>query len=340
MRSKRPTPRVLSWLLRPPALLYGGIIRARNCYYDRVAGAVLRSALPVISVGNITVGGTGKTPLVIEVVRRLHALGRHPAILTRGYKATPGQEADEVLEFRTALGDVAIVVNPDRVAGAATAEAQPAVDCLVLDDGFQHRRLARDLDIVVLDALDPWGRGAMLPAGRLREPLAGLRRADLFVINRANQVPPEHVLAITDTLHRRGATQPIVTAAIEPDALVLDDTHQLPPTALAGQRVLAVCGLGNPDTFVRLVASLAGAIETAIFADHQHYAPDRVSTIQAAAQRMRATMVVTTRKDWVKLAPLWVGNEPPLARLDVRVVLQSAADAFDACLRRVMERRR
>ena len=146
-----------------------------NRYCDTFAFATHAARLPVISVGNISVGGTGKTPLVIEIVRRLRASGRRPAILTRGYAAKRGQTADEVLEYALAVPETPVVVNPDRTAGAETARLEYGADCVVLDDGFQHRWLRRDLDIVVIDALDPWGGERLLPEGRLREPLHNWR---------------------------------------------------------------------------------------------------------------------------------------------------------------------
>ncbi len=161
----------VQWGLTPLSMVYAAGVGIRNLYYERARGAVHRAAIPVISIGNLTAGGTGKTPFVVEVVRRLRALERNPVILTRGYAAAPGETADEVLEFRETLPGVAVVVDPDRVRGAETAHEQHGADCVVLDDGFQHRRLGRDLDIVVIDTLDPWGGGLILPAGRLREPV-------------------------------------------------------------------------------------------------------------------------------------------------------------------------
>lgn len=327
------------WLLTPLSGIYGGVVCGRNLYYDRVPLAVQYAGGPVISVGNLTAGGTGKTPMVIETVRRLQALGRHPAILTRGYGAGAEQIADEVLEFQDALPDVPVVVSPDRVAGAATAQRDHAADCLVLDDGFQHRRLARNLDIVLIDALHPWGGGWLLPAGRLREPLSSLRRAGLFVITRVNQVEPAAVERIVARLRRRGGDQPILRAAIEADALVRRDGRRTAPGELAGRRVLGVCGIGNPRTFQQLVSALVGReCRSLVFGDHHRYAAADVGAICAAAQRTAAELVVTTRKDWVKLVPLWPAAARELLRLDVRLVLQEPTEHFDARLRQSLEK--
>ncbi len=329
------------WLLSPLSLLYAGVIRGRNLYYDRVSAAVRGAGIPVISVGNLTVGGTGKTPLVIEIVRRLRALGRRPAILTRGYKAGANQIADEVQEFHGALPGVPVVVNPDRVMGAATARDEHEADCLVLDDGFQHRRLARDLDLVLIDALRPWGGRWVLPAGRLREPLSGLQRADAIVITRANQVAAEEVDAIAVELRRWAGRPPIWRAAVVAESLVRQDGRRESPADLSGRRVLAVCGIGNPRTFEKLVSSLTGMPgRSFVFPDHHRYGAADAQAIRATASQVGADQVVTTRKDWVKLALLWPVDGVELAHLDVRLELQDADQDFDERLRRALEKHR
>jgi tetraacyldisaccharide 4'-kinase len=299
--------------------------------------------LPVISIGNITVGGTGKTPIVIETVRRLRELGRRPAILTRGYAASAGETPDEVLEFARALPGVPVVVNPDRVAGAETARLEQNADCLVLDDGFQHRRLRRDLDVVLIDALDPWGGGWILPAGRLREPLQSLRRAQMFVISRANQVEAAELEQIEHTLSEWAPDTAVLHATVEPEAVVFPDERVEATGALGYHNVLPICGIGNPATFLTSVAQLAGRVcGELVFRDHQRYGPRHVRKIVDLAERRGADLVVTTRKDWVKLAPLWpqpaAGNAPQLARLEVRLELQDADGVFDDHLRRALEK--
>jgi tetraacyldisaccharide 4'-kinase len=334
-------PRV-RWALVPLSFLYAGAMRCRNLYYDRVRGAARQAGLPVISIGNLTVGGTGKTPLVIEVVRRLKEMGRRPAILTRGYRGSADRPADEVLEFHQALPDVPVVVNPDRLAGVAAAHADHAADCVVLDDGFQHRRLQRDLDIVLVDALAPWGGGCVLPAGRLREPLSGLSRAHLLVVSRSNQVAVSALAEIHETLRRHASATPLVHANVEAERVVHLDGSSAGPDELAGRCVLPVCGLGNPLTFPRLVQTLAGRVcPPLVFHDHHRYAGRDVSAAVAAAAAQKADVVVTTRKDWVKLAPLWQrlagGDVPPLARLDIRLALADDAGVLDDRLRQALE---
>ena len=336
----RPHPKSERWtrLLTPLAGVYARIMRRRNRRYGSGCG-VRQASVPVISVGNITVGGTGKTPTVIEVARRLREWGRKPAILTRGYGARAGETADEVLEFHDAVPDVPVVVNPDRVAGAASAVAKHGADCLVLDDGFQHRRLARDLEIVLVDALDPWGGGQVLPAGRLREPLEGLARADLVIITRTNQVEADQVAAIETAVARHAPNAPIVSSVVEPVGLVHLDGSTASLDTLAGQRVQPVCGLGNPGTFGRLLVPLAGCVRTVLaFRDHHRYTRRDAEIIAAAAQARGVDLVVTTRKDWGKLACVWpsAAGTLPLARVDIRVRIADDDGHFESALRRTV----
>jgi tetraacyldisaccharide 4'-kinase len=336
-------PPVLRCVFAPLATLYGGAVALRNRYCDSFAFATRAARVPVISVGNISVGGTGKTPLVIEIVRRLCAAGRRPAILTRGYAARAGEAADEVLEYGLAIPDVPVVVNPDRAAGAETARVQHQADCVVLDDGFQHRWLRRDLDVVLIDALDPWGGERLLPAGRLREPLDNLARADWFVITRTNQVQPQRVQEIIEGLRQRAPRTAVSKAAVAPERLCGANGTVARPEELAKRRPLPVCGVGNPTSFVRLVLELASKIcEPLIFPDHHRYGARDVERVLAAASSQRADLVVTTRKDWVKLHALWracgrEGAVPELQRLDTRLVLADARGGFAARLLQVFE---
>ena len=332
----RQRSELLRWrrLLRPLSTVYGGALRLRNWRYDARPGAVQSAGVPVISIGNITTGGTGKTPLVIEVVRLLLARGRKPAILTRGYGAARRQTADEVEEFQAALPETPVVVDADRVVGAAVAVGEKDADVLVLDDGFQHRRLARNLDVVVIDALRPWGGGDVLPAGNLREPLTSLARGDLFVISRANQVGAAAREAIEAEL-RDWVTDPrVVHAAVHAAEVVWRDGRRSPPDELRPMRLQPVCGIGNPQTFARLLAPLASAVRTVLpFPDHHRYTAEDARVIVEAARRRGVDVIVTTRKDWGKLVRVWPADSPiPLARIDVRMMLDDAAGQFTAAL--------
>ena len=329
-------------LLIPLALLYGIIIRCRNVFYDRSPSASHSAGIPVISVGNITVGGTGKTPIVMEISRVLLDLGRKPAILTRGYGAAKSEIADEVREYSQALPGVPVIVNPDRIAGAERARKDYAADCLVLDDGFQHRRLRRDLEVMVIDALDPWGGGWLLPAGRLREPLSALRRVDLFILSRANQVEPGVIRLVEQTLTKKAPEAEIVWATLTPEKVVFLNERTEGVGILGYHNLLPVCGIGNPRTFLHSINALAGRVCGCMrFRDHQRYGQRQVRKIVQEAQRRGADLVVTTRKDWVKLAPAWTKyaseRAPELARLDVRLFVQDPDGILDQLLRQFLE---
>lgn len=319
----RATQRALFPLLYPLSHAYAALTNARNAYFDRTPGAVSYAPVPVVSVGNLTTGGTGKTPLVIEIVRILRDRGERPAILTRGYAAKRGRESDEVLEFRDALPNVPVVVDRDRARAARRAAHRFHATCCVLDDGFQHRSLGRALDLVALDALDPWGGNALLPAGNLRERLAGAARAHVFVITRANQVEEQTLQAIAARLARWNSNAPVLSAAVAPDQLRELAGAPLADRQLQNDSALAVCGIGNPVTFQRTVGELVGRCEAVMrFADHHAYTTRDVARIAARARDVGASVVVTTRKDWVKLAPLWnMPDTPQLVRVDVRLKL-------------------
>lgn len=326
--------------LVPLSWAYAAVVVLRNRRYDRFINSAVRVGVPVISVGNITVGGTGKTPMVVEVVRTLRGASHAPAIVTRGYGAIGGATPDEVAEFNIAAPDVPVVINADRVAGVREARVVFGCNCAVLDDGFQHRRIDRDLDIVLVDALDPWGGGFVLPAGRLREPLSGLIRAKLLVITRANQADPAAVNEIQRRLHSLAPGATVFRSAVEPIAVVAADGESEPVESLAFRSVLPVCGVGNPRSFLGMVAEHAGHVgPPSVFRDHHNYDRSDVGRLMDAARREGADVVLTTRKDWVKLHPLWPHEDgaPQLLRLDTRIRFLDGRDAFDETILRTVE---
>ena len=296
---------MLRALLRAASLVYALVVSVRNRLYD---WGVLKSYsvdVPVICVGNITAGGTGKTPLVIWLCNYLASRGLKCAILTRGYKTRNGEMTDEPALLTKACGDVPVIVNSDRVAGARKAIAQHQPDILILDDGFQHRRLNRELDIVAIDATCPFGYGHILPAGLLRESPQALKRAAAVVVTRTNQVNAQEVKAvekqvrdmapdvpIAKTIHRLKHAQTLKNETIALDALV-------------GKPVFAFCGIGNPAAFFSsLEQNRLNLVGTRIFDDHHAYTPDDMKTIFEKARRFGAKIVLCTQKDWVKSALL------------------------------------
>jgi tetraacyldisaccharide 4'-kinase len=289
-----------SLLRRALGLPYACAMRLRNWAYAVGLAKSYAAETPVICVGNITTGGTGKTPMVAWVVRQLRLLGRQPAILTRGYKATGGKSDEaELLKNLTAAE---VVVNPDRRAGAAAAVAAGA-DVLVMDDGFQHRRLRRDLDIVLIDATRPFGYGACLPAGRLREPLCGLRRAGAIVITRGDQVSSDRLADLRDRLQRLAPQATLAVATHKPTGIIDEAGQTQPADSLVGRRVMLFCGLGNPEAFTRSAEALgAQIVGSCALADHVEYTPAVVRRICEAGRKAQAQILLTTQKDGVKVS--------------------------------------
>ena len=204
-----PLPATARGALAALAAPYALATAARNWLYDRRLLPVQAAPVPVISVGNLTLGGTGKTPLVAWICRQLIASGLRPAVVSRGYAARKGDTSDEAAELAILLPGVPHVADRDRVSGAATA-ARLGVHVVVLDDGFQHRRLHRNLDVVAIDASDPFGCGHLFPRGLLRERVCGLARADAVVLTRATGVDPDRRAAIRNEVNCARGGRPVV----------------------------------------------------------------------------------------------------------------------------------
>jgi tetraacyldisaccharide 4'-kinase len=303
-------------LLRCAETPYTLAMNWRNRRYDSCRIEVLRVSVPVVSVGNLTLGGTGKTPMVKWLARWMLERGRRPAIVSRGYGAESGRHNDEALELASAqsgLVDVPHVQNRNRVVAAQRAIDEFRCDAIILDDGFQHRRLARDVEIVLLDALEPFGYEHVFPRGTLREPASGLRRAHIVCLSRADvaTVPQR------DAIRRRAQEMAPAAAWCElthaPSRLVSATGELKPVEHLSGKRVAAFCGIGNPAGF-RHTLRKAGCEVVAWreFPDHHAYTPSDISMVRGEATAARADMMVCTHKDLVKFPtqdvyamPLW-----------------------------------
>ncbi|HMB02364.1 MAG TPA: tetraacyldisaccharide 4'-kinase, partial [Isosphaeraceae bacterium] len=238
---------------------YRWAVALRNLGYDRGWRAVHRAAVPVLSVGNLTLGGTGKTPMVEWVARWYRRHGLRVAILSRGYGPGAGMN-DEGRVLEENLPEVPHLQGRDRAALARIAVEELETQLIVLDDGLQHRRLARDLDLVLLDALDPFGTGRMFPRGLLREPLGALRRAGVVVLSRADLIDGARRAAIRAAAERRAGPLRWAEARIAPRDLVDAEGGSSPPSGLAGRAVVAFCGIGNPEGFRRTLAPLCGEV--------------------------------------------------------------------------------
>jgi tetraacyldisaccharide 4'-kinase len=311
------------YLLLPLAPLYRGAVAARTAAYRRGLVARQRLEVPVVSVGNLSFGGTGKTPTVIALVRDLVRIGRRPAVLTRGWgrrddrpQVLVGPETqrradevgDEPLEMAHRLPGVPIVVDADRARGGREAQRRGA-DLVVLDDGFQHLALARDLDLVLLDAADPWAGGRLPPLGRLREPLAALARADAVLVTKLPEDWRPPAAAIERRLAAIAPHLPVLASRLRAERLRAPGGEWRPAGELAGRRVFAFAGLGRPAGFAATLAELGAELAgTRWFADHHRYSERELAAVLEEAAAVGAAPV-TTAKDAVKLpptAPVWV----------------------------------
>lgn len=321
--------------LRLASVPYGLAVRLRNRLYDRGWKRGHRMPIPVVSVGNLTLGGTGKTPCVEYVARFYRQQGRRVAILSRGYGSTGGAN-DEALVLEENLDDVPHLQGPDRVALARAAVEELESEVLVLDDGFQHRRLARDLDLVLLDATRPWGHGYLFPRGLLREPPSTLRRAGVVLLTRCDQATAAKIEHLRQAVARLAPDVPVVEAVHRPTALVNSDRAEAPLEQLAGRPVAAFCGIGNPGAFRRTLEDL-GARPDAFrtFSDHHPYTRADVEELSAWARRQPADgAIVTTQKDLVKLRLSRLGGRE-LWALRVRLHVETGQDVLDRKLEQV-----
>jgi len=309
---------VLSWP-------YGWVVRLRNGLYSRRWLKVHRVDVPVLCVGNLTAGGTGKTPLVVWLARLLTRKGLRVAILTRGYKTQRGILSDEPAELASACPGTAVIVNGDRVAGATEAIRHHGAQVLLMDDGFQHRRLARDLDIITIDATAPFGYGRLLPAGLLREPVRGLKRAHAVIITRSDQVSSEQLGRIEQQIAQINPTLPVVRTIHAPVGARYIDGSEIGLEELKGHRVFAFCGLGNPTAFFRTVEACGCIlVGSQAFNDHHMYTNRCLADIYQKSRLQGAELVLTTSKDWSKITPL-ISSQPPLPMAYLAVELEFRA---------------
>jgi tetraacyldisaccharide 4'-kinase len=339
------------WALSQP---YGWAVRGRNWLFDCGWKKGFRAAVPVISVGNLTVGGTGKTPCVEYVARFFRRHNLRVAILSRGYGSRTGSN-DEALVLAQNLPDVPHLQGPDRVALAGRAAEEFKSEVLVLDDGFQHRRLKRDLDLVLIDATSPWGHDYLLPRGLLREPAAGLRRANLVLLTRCDQAEPHTLAEIRRRIGRIAPRLPVVETTHRPGGWINAHHEILPLTALRDRPWAAFCGIGNPDAFRRTLCGLAWRAEPRegpgcqmqlltrpltglgspgwrTFADHHNYTSRDVEELgRWAGTQPPDCVILTTQKDLVKL-PMEKLNERPLWALQIELHIEKEAELLEEML--------
>jgi tetraacyldisaccharide 4'-kinase len=310
---------------------YRTAVSTRNRLFDIGARPVHNVGVPVVSIGNLTTGGTGKTPMVAWLTGWLQQHGRIPCIVSRGYQALEDRTNDEYRVLEQLCPGVPHLQNRDRIAAAGQAVEQHRPDVIILDDGFQHRRLHRDVDIVLIDALNPWGYGRLLPRGLLREPASSLRRADAVVITRADQVDAAALLKLREGIVRLTAA-PVAEVAFRPRHLLAPDRRTAELRSLADQKLLGFCGIGNPRGFEQTLAD-AGLPDVRVeaFPDHHHYTADDLRRLKELASARQAAALVTTQKDLVKLDPQWL-REVPVWAVVIGTEFRAGREALESLL--------
>ncbi len=302
------------------SILYAGAITLRGWLVTLKLIPATKIPVPVISVGNVTVGGTGKTPLVIYLAKKLAARGKKIGILARGYGKIDETSDDEALTGSTPeLKNVIRSTGPDRSATGRKLLADHQVKSIILDDGFQHRRIKRDLDLVTIDCLNPFGHGRLLPAGALREPLSSLYRADCFILTRTDLVDKENLRKIEERLKK--FNKPILKSIHQPVKLIPVNHHNgLALTDLPTRKSHAFCGIGNPNGFRKTLEKLkSNPVGMTVFPDHHLYQTSDLDRLNTSARENGAELLITTEKDARRLKKLDQGL--PVYALQIELVI-------------------
>ena len=307
-------PPALRWAGPPLALGYG-----LGGKIHRALSTPQASPLPTLCIGNITVGGTGKTPATKYFARGLVLRGRKPAVLMRGYK---GQASDEAVEVQHALSDLKtpVLVGADRLANVRRAK-ESGFDCVLLDDGFQHWKLARDLDIVLVDATDPFGGGHLAPWGRLRETPEGLARAGVVILTRSDMVPKPEREKLRAEITRLAPAATLAIASHIPAGLreFKENGADYYPEKLKGLNICAACAIGNPGGFFKTLEALGAKLQkTWAYPDHSDFSVWQADRVIETAAKLKSAAIVVTEKDAPKLLRHVRGDEFPIWVLDVR----------------------
>ncbi len=285
--------------------VYRLAVARRNRKFDRKPGKAQKVPATVISIGNLTTGGTGKTPIVRWVVEQLEMLGERPAIVSRGYGSKNGQPNDEWEELAMYLPEVPHLQNKDRVAAALSVIRQHKTQAIILDDGFQHRRLARDIDVVLIDSTCPFGYDHLLPRGLLREPASSLARAHAVVLTRVDQVSAGTLAAILTEVYRWIRADRVAQVYFAASELLDRNGATRSLDELQGERIVGFCGLGNPQAFRQTLKDHEmEPVDFVEWPDHHRYEATDVLRLHAIARARDARALVCTVKDLVKVREL------------------------------------
>lgn len=301
-KSKGFGPNVLRFGLRLIEPVYAAAVAIKNRRYDRNPGLAKHVNATVISIGNLTTGGTGKTPLIAMIAKWLDQQGISVGFISRGYGSTDDQLNDEGRELKWQLPLVPHVQNRDRILAANQLLANSTVQVILCDDCFQHRRLYRDLDIVVIDATNPFGFNHLLPRGLLREPVSSLKRANIALITRSDQVSEKELEKIKNTIRETNPTMVVASSIQRPTGWVSLSGQTYPLTELMGKALFSFCGIGNPTAFNRnLVNGGFMVVGSRSFPDHHHFTHGDIESVQQLAAPLQAEHIVCTVKDLVKI---------------------------------------
>jgi tetraacyldisaccharide 4'-kinase len=313
------------------SLPYGGAVRARSLFYSLGLLKARTLPCPVISIGNITVGGTGKTPLVMALAKGLMEKGISVAILSRGYKGkrisapvvsdgktiflSPEEAGDEAFLMARACRGIPVLVGKDRFTNGRIALQQFGVKGLLLDDGYQHLALSRNINILLIDSYIGFGDHTLLPRGILREPLSHLRRTNIFLLTKVED--PQTVQPLERKIHQILPSSQVFHSHYEPVSLLSPNDGVEELDSLRGRKILTLSGIANPLYFSSMLRKCgADIVGEAVFPDHHPYTPEDLSSV--AEKSKRADCIVTTEKDMVKLKQLDV-HHLPIRALRVKV---------------------
>jgi len=294
---------VLKALLWPLSGLYAILVALRRVLFALRLLPVKKLDKPVISVGNITAGGTGKTPFVSYLVRKIQARNKKAVILIRGYMDRKTSGSDEVKWYKAYMPDTKLLEGADRFFCARHFLNSNSCDCFIMDDGFQHRQLERDLDIVLIDVTDPWGTGHLLPRGFLREGITSLRRADVIVLTKVRLEEEEVVREIQKKIEGINPQVEMIHCHHQPE-LFYDPLGRQEKAleTVSGRKVFAFSSIGFAESFEKTLTLLQAQVSGSIdFMDHHSYSKEDVGRILSEAEKCRAEYITTTEKDLVKL---------------------------------------
>ncbi len=346
-RRRGPLP-VIGRAIEP---VYRWVVARKNARFDAGVG-VRRFDVPVISIGNLSVGGTGKTPLVMHALRTLMQAGRRPCVAMRGYSKGGDGAPDETDAYARAFPGMPIVAQADRIAGlerllgsgredATRSVAVPKADCIVLDDGFQHRQIARDVDVVLVDATRSRSvfTDRCLPAGWLREPVESLRRASIVVLTHAELASPEWIGGLKREIGARTSAPVAVTRHVWTGLRqrIGGEDRMLPLDVLIGKSVTGCCAIGHPSAFAASLERVVNGpnpetdrVGMLALPDHDPFGPARVKALAEMARVCKAAFIVVTDKDWSKLRGLPDSTWPcPVVRPELAVVFDEGREVFE-----------